>query len=188
MKKKKSLFLSCIWLFVTLWTVAGQVPLPMGFPRQEYWSGLPFPSPAHESEKRKWSRSVVPDSWLLATSWPAAHQVPLPMGFPRQEYWSGVPLTHTILCKRWNFIILAMCSVNFNTNWNFSIWMKGHVEAIFSIRKSVNPRLISSVQFSCSVVSGSLQPHESQHARPPCLPGATMGDSTHDKGHVKENC
>ena len=30
---------------VTLWTVAYQVPLPMGFPRQKYWSGLPFPSP-----------------------------------------------------------------------------------------------------------------------------------------------
>ena len=31
--------------FATLWTVARQAPLPMGFPRQEYWSGLPFPSP-----------------------------------------------------------------------------------------------------------------------------------------------
>ena len=30
---------------MTLWTVARQVPLSMGFPRQEYWSGLPFPSP-----------------------------------------------------------------------------------------------------------------------------------------------
>ena len=30
---------------VTLWTVACQAPLPMEFPRQEYWSGLPFPSP-----------------------------------------------------------------------------------------------------------------------------------------------
>ena len=30
---------------VTLWTVACQAPLSMGFPRQEYWSGLPFPSP-----------------------------------------------------------------------------------------------------------------------------------------------
>ena len=29
----------------TLWTVARQSPLPMGFSRQEYWSGLPFPSP-----------------------------------------------------------------------------------------------------------------------------------------------
>ena len=29
----------------TPWTVATQAPLPMGFSRQEYWSGLPFPSP-----------------------------------------------------------------------------------------------------------------------------------------------
>ena len=35
---------SCVWLFVILWTVACQVPLSMGFSRQEYWSGLPFPS------------------------------------------------------------------------------------------------------------------------------------------------
>ena len=35
---------SCLTL-VTLWTVACQAPLPMGFSRQEYWSGLPFPSP-----------------------------------------------------------------------------------------------------------------------------------------------
>ena len=30
---------------MTLWTIACQAPLSMGFPRQEYWSGLPFPSP-----------------------------------------------------------------------------------------------------------------------------------------------
>ena len=34
----------------------------LGFSRQEHWSGLPFPSPTHESEKWKWSRSVVSDS------------------------------------------------------------------------------------------------------------------------------
>ena len=34
-----------IQLFATPWTVACQAPLPMGFSRQEYWSGLPFPSP-----------------------------------------------------------------------------------------------------------------------------------------------
>ena len=32
-------------LFVTLWTIACQAPLSMGFPSQEYWSGLPFPLP-----------------------------------------------------------------------------------------------------------------------------------------------
>ena len=37
--------LSCVRLFVTPWTIAHQAPLSMGFPRQECWSGLPFPSP-----------------------------------------------------------------------------------------------------------------------------------------------
>ena len=37
--------LSRVRLFVTLWTVAHQAPLSMGFSKQEYWSGLPFPSP-----------------------------------------------------------------------------------------------------------------------------------------------
>ena len=36
---------SHVQLFATLWTVAHQAPLSMGFSRQEYWSGLPFPSP-----------------------------------------------------------------------------------------------------------------------------------------------
>ena len=31
--------------FATQWTVASQAHLPMGFSRQEYWSGVPFPSP-----------------------------------------------------------------------------------------------------------------------------------------------
>ena len=64
---------------------------------------------------------------LLATPWTSAYQAPLPMGFSRQEYWSGVPLPQ-----------------------------------------------FSSVQFSRSVMSNSLQPHESQHARPPC-PSPTPG-------------
>ena len=39
--------LSHVRLFVTPWTVAYPAPLSMGFSRQEYWSGLPFPSPGH---------------------------------------------------------------------------------------------------------------------------------------------
>ena len=37
--------LSHVRLFATPWAVACQAPLPMRFSRQEYWSGLPFPSP-----------------------------------------------------------------------------------------------------------------------------------------------
>ena len=43
--KVKVKSLSCIWLLATQWTAAYQAPPPMGFSRQEYWSGLPLPSP-----------------------------------------------------------------------------------------------------------------------------------------------
>ena len=53
---------SRVRLCATPETAAHQAPLSLGFSRQEHWSGLPFPSPMHESEKWKWSHSVVSDS------------------------------------------------------------------------------------------------------------------------------
>ena len=41
--------LSRVWLSVTPWTAAHQAPLSMGFSRQEYWSGVPLPSPAYKN-------------------------------------------------------------------------------------------------------------------------------------------
>ena len=52
---------SRVWLCATPLTAAQQAPPSLGFSRQEHWSGLPFPSPTHESEKWKWSRSAVSD-------------------------------------------------------------------------------------------------------------------------------
>ena len=43
--KVKVKLLSCVRLLETPWTAAYQAPLSMGFARQEYWSGLPLPSP-----------------------------------------------------------------------------------------------------------------------------------------------
>ena len=56
---------SRVQLCATPQTAAHQAPPSLGFSRQEHWSGLPFPSQKHESEKWKWSCSVVSDS-----SWP----------------------------------------------------------------------------------------------------------------------
>ena len=42
---ERGVVLSCVRLFATPWTVPRQPPLSMGFPRREYWSGLPFPLP-----------------------------------------------------------------------------------------------------------------------------------------------
>ena len=53
---------SRVRLCATPQTAAHQAPPSPGFSRQEPWSGLPFPSPMHESEKWKWSRSVMSDS------------------------------------------------------------------------------------------------------------------------------
>ena len=62
----------------TPWTVARQASLSLGFSRQEHRSGLPCPSPMHESEKWK------------------GRQAPPSMGFSRQEYWIGLPLPSLI--------------------------------------------------------------------------------------------
>ena len=48
---------SCVQLCATPWTAAHQAPPSLGFSRQEHWSGLPFPSPMHESEK--WTVTTV---------------------------------------------------------------------------------------------------------------------------------
>ena len=84
---------SRVRLSVTPWIMACQAPPSMGFSKQEYWSGLPFPSPVIKYEVSE-VRDVKSLSrvQLFATPWTAAHQVPLSMGFSRQEYWSGLPL------------------------------------------------------------------------------------------------
>ena len=53
---------SPVRLSATPQIAAHQAPLSLGFSRQEHWNGLPFPSPVHESEKWKWSHSVVSHS------------------------------------------------------------------------------------------------------------------------------
>ena len=81
---------SRVWLCATPYTAAHQASPSLGFSRQEHWSGLPFLSPMHESEK--WKVKSLSRVRLLATSWTAACQAPPYMGFSRQEYCSGLPL------------------------------------------------------------------------------------------------
>ena len=73
----------------TPWTMAHKAPLSTGFSGQEYWSGLPFPSPVIKYEVSE----VKPLSrvWLFVTPWTVAYQAPPSMGFSRQEYWNGLP-------------------------------------------------------------------------------------------------
>ena len=107
--------LSPVQLFVTPWAVAYKAPLSMEFSRQEYWSGLPFPSPGDlpnsgiEPGSPALQAVTLPSEppgyplrlllllshfsrvQLCATPSTAAHQAPPPLGFSRQEHWSGLP-------------------------------------------------------------------------------------------------
>ena len=57
----------------------------LGFSRQEHWSGLPFPSPMQESEKWKWSRSVVSDP--QPPNWLQPSRLLHPWDFPGKSTW-----------------------------------------------------------------------------------------------------
>ena len=59
--------LNRVRLFVTPWTVAHQATLSLGFSRQEYWSGLPFPSPGDLSNPGFKPASPVPSRWFFTT-------------------------------------------------------------------------------------------------------------------------
>ena len=76
---------SCVRLLATPWTAAHQAPPSMGFSRQEYWSGLPLPSPMHDSEVAQ----LCPTLSNPMDCSPPGSSI---HGFSRQEYWSGVPL------------------------------------------------------------------------------------------------
>ena len=77
--------LSHVWLFATPWTVAYQAPLSVGFSRQEYWSGLPFPSPGD-----------LPNPGIEPRS-PALRADTLPSEPPGKPY-------HTYLWVVWSWI------------------------------------------------------------------------------------
>ena len=100
---------------MTLWTVACQVPMSMGFSRQKYWSGLPCPppgdlpdpgiEPASLTSLALASRFFTTSTTCVcakllqlwsdysAMPWTIAHRAPLSMRFSRQEYWSGLLCT-----------------------------------------------------------------------------------------------
>ena len=79
----------------------------MGSSRQEHWSRLPFPSPMHENEKGKWSRSVVPTlsdpmDWSLPGS--SVHGI-----FQAKECWSGVPLPAPVVRACKSAVVCCSC-------------------------------------------------------------------------------
>ena len=119
--------LSCVRLFVTLWTIAYQAHSSMGFSRQEYWSRLSFPS-----------LGDLPYPGIKQGC-PTLQADALPSESPGKSCF-----------------ILEVLNYGFLTGWY-----------VYIIVRYITNYLFFS-QFSCLVMSNSLQPHGPQHAMPPC--------------------
>ena len=144
--------LSRVWLFVIPWTVAYQAPPSMGFSRQEYWSGLPFPSPGYLP-----SSGIEPGSPALQADALTSE----PPGKPGGKV-IGTTDSNTSL----------ICYLCLQGNLNYSLMLLTIRMYFYPSKLIYFPEYFhgpdSSVQSSHSVVSDSLRPHELQHARPPC--------------------
>ena len=82
--KWKSPSLNWLWFFVTPWTVAHQLPLSVGFSRQEYWSGKSFPSPGDLPNPGIEPRSLELQADSLS-KWQSSDNVSLPPPSPKIE-------------------------------------------------------------------------------------------------------
>ena len=137
---------------------AHQAPPSLGFSRQEYWSGLPFPSPMHESEKWKWSRVR-----LLSTPWTAARQASLSITNSKSlltlmPIGSVMPSNHHILCHPLLLLPSIFRSIRVFTNesvlhirwpkyWSFSLSISPSNEysGLISFRISLQSKGLSKV-------------------------------------------
>ena len=109
--------------------------------------------------------------WLLMTPRPAAHQAPLSFIISQSllklmSIESMMPSNHLILCHNLLFLPSVFPMSHLFPSGGQSIGASALTSVLPMNIQGWFP--FSSVQFSCSVVSNSLQPHELQHARPPC--------------------
>ena len=111
--------LSRVQLFATPWTVAHQAPPSMGFSRQEYWSGLPFPSPGESSKPKDWTQvACIAGSRfnLWATSQRLWHSQQ-----SRSRCFSGILLVFRWSSGCWQFGLRFIFYVNTGSNHSKTI-------------------------------------------------------------------
>ena len=111
---------SRIWLFATPWTAAYQGPLSLGFSRQEYWSGLPFPSPGYLPNpgiELQVSRIAVRRFTIWATR--EALQMSIPFLFSFSPF-PLASLLFQLFVSPCQTIILPFC-ISFSWGWSWSL-------------------------------------------------------------------
>ena len=119
--------LSRVRLFVTPWTTAHQAPQSMGFSRQEYWSGLPFPSPGDLPDPGTEPGSPALEADALTSD----HQ-----GSPPFLWWWTFRLSPCLICCEvlqwilWCMYIFEPC---FSLDKGPGVGLQGHMVALFLV-------------------------------------------------------
>ena len=150
--------LSRVWLFETPWTAIHQASLSITNSR----SLLKLMS----------IELVMPSHHLIL-----CHPLLPPSIIPSIRVFSNESVLHIRWPKYWSFSFSISPSneysglISFRMDWLDFLVVEGSLKSLLQYHSSKASVLqcFSSVQFSCSVMSDSLWPHESQHSRPPCL-------------------
>ena len=161
---------SCVWLFATLWTVAHQSPLSMGFFRKECWSGLPCPSPGD-----------LPNRGTELAS-PALQAVSYITGelFTNRATWEA-PFIPVCLCAKSLQLYLTLCNP-------MDCSLPGSsVHGIFQARilKWVAKPSFMGSFWPKDLPDPAIKP---MSLAPPALPGRFFTTSTTWKAHQKHRC
>ena len=163
-----------MWHFLTLWTLARQAPLSMGFSRQGYWSGFSFPSPGHLPHAGIEPGSPVLQADSLLSDPPGKLN---PGGFPLKARWTKKRKTHVCFNNVWPLFKLGVgkwpktWSLDYNDILQLDFcchkmgkWTEVNSPGILndpfltSLSSQGEPKLPSCLLlFSCSVLSDSLQ-------------------------------
>ena len=146
--------LSHVQLFATPWTVARQAPLPMGFSRQEYWSGKPFPPPGDlvDSGMDPGSPALQADSYCLSRQGSPSNYIKScllsfsftgPVGSVHFLFWSS---QHTVYSMAADFPFMTkerLCREASLEQWRAMFarstavkWQHLHWSWVFDLRKS----------------------------------------------------
>ena len=148
--------LSRVQLLATPWTAAYQAPPSMGFSRQEYWSGVPLPSPLVSIVKCK-KHSYYIELFILYCIYLFTSLYSLFVFFTNFKY------SWVYLFIYLSLSLLVVCEIHSQVTCLI------YLHTVFSAYHLTDPQFISVAQ-SCP----TLGPHESQHSRPPC-PSPTPG-------------
>ena len=103
--KVKVKSLSRVRLFATPWTIAYQTPPSMGFSRQEYWSGVPLPSPIWMADKRMERRSTsLATGEMKIKTMMRYHYIPTriaKINFEKKKFWQECRETGSLMHCWW---------------------------------------------------------------------------------------